>query len=88
MPRAVTLYFPPEDFEWYRQALDRLAADVVPDSLAGQRGTKVSIFVRMLLTAYIADARGTVAALDALIAAQRGGTQERIFDEYNHDLQR
>lgn len=63
MPRAVTVYLPPEDFEWYRAALDALANDLVTDAEAGQRGAKVSVFVRMLLTAYIRDGRATVEAL-------------------------
>lgn len=80
MPRSIQIYFPPECFAWYREALERLAADVVPDSMAGQRGAKVSIFIRMLLTAYIADAHGTVAALNACLAAHRGGKEGETGD--------
>lgn len=78
MRRSVQLYFPPEDFEFYRQALDSLAGDLVTDEEAGQRGAKASIFIRMLLTAYIQDGQTTVAELQKVkeIAMTRNRAQE------------
>lgn len=65
MPRGMMIYFPPQDFEWNRQALELLADALITDEEAGQRGTKISIFIRMLTAAYIRDAQGTVTALQA-----------------------
>lgn len=78
MRRSVQLYFPPEDFDLYRQALDSLAGDLVTDEEAGQRGAKASIFIRTLLTAYIQDGQTTVAELQKVkeIAMLRNRAQE------------
>lgn len=31
MPRSIQIYVPPEDFEWYRQALESLADATITD---------------------------------------------------------
>ena len=36
-----------------REALERLANGVIDDSEAGQRGAKVSVFIRTIISAYI-----------------------------------
>ena len=89
MPRSVQIYFPPQDFEWHRQALEMLADALITDDEAGQRGAKVSVFIRMLTTAYIRDGQATIAALEtvkriALGSADRRATmpQKTILDLY------
>lgn len=75
--RSVQVYFPPEDFEFYRQALAALADTLITDEEAGQRGAKISVFVRMLLTAYIRDGYATVEALERVKKIAIGGQQWR-----------
>lgn len=42
-----------QDAAWLREALEQLADGVIDDSEAGQRGTKVSVFIRTIASAYI-----------------------------------
>lgn len=42
-----------QDAAWLREALEQLADSVIDDSEAGQRGTKVSVFIRTIASAYI-----------------------------------
>lgn len=63
MPRSIQIYLPPADFEWNRQALENLADTVITDEEAGQRGAKLSIFIRMIATAYIRDVYATEVAM-------------------------
>jgi hypothetical protein len=63
MPRSIQIYVPPDDFEWNRQALESLANVIITDEEAGQRGAKLSIFIRMIAAAYIKDIRSTEALM-------------------------
>lgn len=66
MPRSIQIYIPPGEFEWYHSLLDKLADEVIADDEAGQRGAKVSAFVRMILTGYVVDPDQTVKRLLAI----------------------
>ena len=52
-----------QDAAWLREALEQLADSVIDDSEAGQRGTKVSVFIRMIASAYIVNADETTRLL-------------------------
>ena len=66
--RGILIYVPPQGFEWYRQALELLADQVITDDEAGQRGAKTSIFIRMVVSAFIKDGGATVEALQQIKA--------------------
>ncbi len=66
MPRGILLSVPAEDFDWYSEALRLLADELISQEEAGQRGEKRSVFLRMILTAYIRDAHATVEAMQAV----------------------
>lgn len=52
-----------QDAAWLREALEQLADSVIDDSEAGQRGTKVSVFIRTIASAYIVNADETTRLL-------------------------
>lgn len=78
--RSITLYFPPRDAEWYRAALEDMADALIMDEEAGQRGARVSIFLRMILTAAIVDREATVEALRTIKRIAMRGTAEAEAD--------
>jgi len=52
-----------QDAEWLKASLEGLANDVITDAEAGQRGAKLSVMVRMLGSAGIANVGETVRLL-------------------------
>lgn len=61
--KSLSVSVPDQDYEFYRYALDELAAEIITDEEAGQRGNKRSAFVMMLATAGIANFGETVRLL-------------------------
>lgn len=51
--RSITIYVPPQDYPFFKAALETLAGDIITDQEAGQRGTKLSKMILMIATAYI-----------------------------------
>lgn len=71
MPRALTIYLPPDDFEWNRQALQSLADAII--TVPGQRGATLSMLFQMIATAYIRNIGATEALMEEIKAvAERG----------------
>jgi hypothetical protein len=70
MPRALTIYLPPNDFEWNRQALQSLADTIITEP--GQRGATLSKLIEMIASAYVRDISATEALMRQIKAVAEG----------------
>lgn len=72
MPRALTIYLPPKDYEWNRQALQMLADSVITHP--GQRGATLSMLFQMIASAYTRDVSTTEMLMRQIKAIADGET--------------
>ena len=68
-----------QDADWLKASLEGLAKDVITDAEAGQRGAKLSVMVRMVGSAGIANVGETVRLLREMKALCGPGGDHLTF---------